>query len=136
MRAARLGLVGLVAAAATFGVGCGDDDPESVDVSAACDHLAAVGEAILDARDASSAEEVAEAVGPAMRDFVTAARDSGDDRLGELASTAAERFEVYLTDDTLDGREAGNDADVALDRSTERCLQLGATNDFPEQPGS
>lgn len=43
---------------------------------------------------------------------------------------------MYLTDDTLDGREAGNDADVALDRSTERCLQLGATSDFPEEPGS
>jgi hypothetical protein len=51
-------------------------------------------------------------------------------------STAAERFEVYLTDDGIDAREAGNDADVALDRSIERCVELGAPNDFSEEPGS
>jgi hypothetical protein len=56
--------------------------------------------------------------------------------VGDLLSTAAERFEVHLTDDGIDAREAGNDADVALDRSIERCVELGAPDDFPEEPGT
>jgi hypothetical protein len=75
-------------------------------------------------------------VGSALEAFVDAAWESGDQRLRELSSTASERFEVYLTDDGIDGREAGNDADVALDRSIERCIELGAPNDFPQEPGS
>jgi len=136
----RLGLVGIavfVGLITTIGAACSDDDDaESVDVTATCDRLEELGLAILDARSATSLDEVREAVGPPLADFVDAARDSGDQGLDELASTAAERVEVYLTDEGIDGREAGNDADLALDRSIERCVELGATNDFPEEPGT
>ena len=126
-------LIGLALAA---GACSDDDDAGNADVTEACDRLEELGSAILDVRSATSLDEVRDGVGPALEAFVDAARESGDQRLDELSSTAAERFEVYLTDEGLDGREAGNDADVALDRSIERCVELGAPNDFPEEPGS
>jgi hypothetical protein len=126
-------VVGLAVAAGA----CSDgDDAESADVTEACDRLEELGLAILDVRAATSLDEVRDGVGSALEAFVDAARESGDQRLSELSSTASERFEVYLTDEGIDGREAGNDADVALDRSIERCIELGAPNDFPQEPGT
>jgi hypothetical protein len=139
MSESRLGVVvaAVLVGLAVVAAGCSDgDDAESTDVTEACDRLEALGIAILEARSATSADEVRDTVGPVFEDFVDAAQDSGDQTLGDLSSTAAERFEVYLTDDGIDAREAGNDADVALDRSIERCVELGAPNDFPEEPGS
>jgi hypothetical protein len=57
-----------------------------------------------------------------------------DRRLAELARTYREAFAEYLEGNGIDAREAGNEADIALDRSAERCMQLGATNSFPTQP--
>jgi hypothetical protein len=132
-----VGPTGLVVALALAAGACSEgDDAGSANVTAACDRLEELGAAILDVRSAASVDEVRSGVGPALEAFVDAARESGDPRLGELSSTAAERFEVYLTDDGIDGREAGNDADIALDRSIERCVELGAPNDFPEEPGT
>ena len=50
------------------------------------------------------------------------------------ARTADESFTEYLAGNGTDSREAGNEADIAMDRAAERCLQLGATNSFPTQP--
>jgi hypothetical protein len=116
-------------------VGCGDDDGgEAVDVTAACDRLEALANAILGAADANSAYDVRDAVQAPLNAFTAAAAASGDDRLAELARTADESFDDYLAGNGIDAREAGNEADIALDRSAERCGQLGATNSFPTQP--
>ncbi len=129
--------VGAVVVASMCGGACGDDDDsDAVDATEACDRLEVVGNAILDVRDADSLDEVRESVEPAMDAFVDAAEGSGDEQLEEQATTAAERFDVYLTGDGIDAREAGNDADIALDRAIERCIEVGATNDFPQEPDS
>lgn len=114
---------------------CSDDDGgEAVNVTAACDRLEELADAILDAADASSADEVRDAVQAPLDAFSAAAASSGDERLAELARTADESFTEYLAGDGIDAREARNEADVAIDRSAERCTQLGATNSFPTQP--
>jgi hypothetical protein len=116
-------------------VGCGDNDGgEAVDVTAACDRLEGLANAILGAADANSADDVRDAVQAPLNAFTAAAAASGDDRLAELARTADESFDDYLAGNGIDAREAGNEADIALDRSAERCGQLGATNSFPTQP--
>ncbi len=129
--------VGAVVVASMCAGACGDDDDsDAVDATEACDHLEVVGNAILDVRDADSLDEVRESVEPAMDAFVDSAEGSGDEQLEEQATNAAEHFDVYLTGDGIEAREAGNDADIALDRSIERCVELGATNDFPQEPDS
>jgi hypothetical protein len=40
-------------------------------------------------------------------------------------------FPTYLEMEGIDAREAGNDANVALDRAGARCAELGAANVFP-----
>ena len=109
---------------------------QTVDVTAACDRLEDLANAILGARGAATAAEVEVQVAQPLDEFSSAAVDSGDAELADLAGTASERFEVYLSDEGIDGREAGNDFDIALDRSLVRCIELGATNDFPEEPTS
>jgi primase-polymerase (primpol)-like protein len=114
---------------------CGDGDGgEVVDVAAACDRLEELGNAILGVADANSAAEVRDAVQAPLDAFSAAATSSGDDRLAELARTADESFSEYVDGSGIDAREAGSEADIALDRSVERCTQLGATNSFPTQP--
>jgi hypothetical protein len=116
-------------------VACSDDDDgEAVDVTAACDRLEELADAILDAANASSTDEVRAAVQAPLVAFSAAAASSGDERLAELARTADESFTDYLADNGIDAREAGNEADIAIDRSAERCAQLGATSSFPTQP--
>jgi hypothetical protein len=116
-------------------VACSDDDDgEAADVTAACDRLEELADAILDAANASSADEVRTAVQAPLDAFSAAAASSGDARLAELARTADESFTEYLVGNGIDAREAGNEADIAIDRSAERCTQLGATNSFPTQP--
>jgi hypothetical protein len=118
-----------------FFVACGDDGGgEAVDVTAACDRLEELATAIRDVADAVSVDEVRDAVQAPIDAFSTAASSSGDERLAELARTADESFTEYLTGSGIDAREAGNEADIAVDRSAERCTQLGATNTFPTQP--
>jgi hypothetical protein len=56
------------------------------------------------------------------------------DRLETLAETYDDKFMAWRTGDGIGAREAGGDADIALDRAGARCLELGATNDFPQQP--
>lgn len=118
-----------------FIVACSDDDDgETVNVTAACDRLEELANAILDVADANSADEVRDAVQAPLDEFSAAAASSGDQRLAELALTADESLAEYLAGNGVDAREAGNDADIALDRSAERCTQLGAANSFPTQP--
>lgn len=125
----------LIAAAAGAGIGCGDADPEVVDAASTCDRLEELGVALLDVVDATTPQEIRDGVDGPLDAFTAAAMSSGDDRLEELADIARERFDVYLDAEGLDAREAGNDANVALDRAAERCLELGADNDFPQDPG-
>jgi hypothetical protein len=115
---------------------CGDGDGggEAVNVTEACDRLEELADAILDAADASSTGEVRDAVQAPLDAFSAAAASSGDERLADLARTADESFAEYLAANGIDAREAGNEADIAIDRSAERCTQLGATNSFPTQP--
>jgi hypothetical protein len=115
---------------------CGDEDGagEAVNVTEACDRLEKLADAILDAANAGSAGEVRDAVQAPLDAFSAAAAASGDERLAEHARTADESFAEYLAGKGIDSREAGNEADIALDRSAERCTQLGATNSFPTQP--
>lgn len=116
-------------------MGCGDDDGgEAVDVTAACDRLEQLADAILGAADANSADEVRDAVQAPLDAFTAAAASSGDGRLADFARTADESFTEYVAGNGIDAREAGNAADTALDRSAVRCTQLGATNSFPTQP--
>jgi hypothetical protein len=105
-------------------------------VQGACDLLADLGEAILVVGDASTLEEFRSILDMPMRRYLDAADETGDVELIDLASTAGERYEVYLSaPDPLDAREAGDDVNIALDRSMRRCLELGATTVFPQQPG-
>jgi hypothetical protein len=113
--------------------GCSDDEAERVDVDEACDRLEELGEVILDAQEATDPKAI-ESIRPPFDDFVTAADASGDGSLSDLASTAHDAFDTYLTRSGIERREAGNDADIALDRAIARCVELGATNSFPRQP--
>jgi hypothetical protein len=115
-------------------VGCSDEAGERADVTDACDRLEELGDAILEVADASSADEVRDVVQAPLDAFSAAAASSGDVRLAQLARTYDEAFTEYLEGDGIGAREAGNEADIALDRSAERCVQLGATNSFPTQP--
>ncbi len=110
---------------------CGDDDTDTdVDVTAACDRLEDLANAVLDVHEATTAQEVRDAVAGPLDAFVDAARGSGDDQLEDLANTAAEAYPSYLAGDD----HAGETADVAIDMAAKRCIDLGATNDFPEEP--
>ncbi len=139
-------LVSLLAVMLALALGaCGGDDAgsaaptagsdSSATVQDTCDRLADLGEAILGAGSAQTPDDVRAAVEEPFQSFVDEADASGDDQLTELAHLAQARFDVYLTSaDGLDAREAGNDADIALDRAIQRCLELGATTEFPEEP--
>lgn len=89
---------------------------------------------MLGAGDSDTQAEFGHAIDPAVKAFVRAARSSGDDRLSDLGRTYARNLNIYLTDKTLDAREAGNNADLALDRAAERCTELGFTGEFPQEP--
>jgi hypothetical protein len=119
-------------------VACGDDDGDDGDVEGdvtdACDALEDLGNSILEAQQSSSVDEIRETVEPSIDSFAEAAESSGDETLDDLADTAQEAFDVYITAGGIDSREAGNEMDIAIDRAAARCLELGATNDFPEQP--
>lgn len=117
----------------TEATGSGDVDAS---VQAACDRLAELGTEILDVRGAQSPADVRAGVEEPFAAFVDAAEKTGDERLIDLANRAQSRFEVYVTSpDGLDSREAGDDFDIALDRSGLRCIELGAAVDFPHEPG-
>ena len=115
-------------------LGCSGDDAAQSTPTAACDRLVNLGNAILDVRSADSLEEVRDAVSSETKDFRAAADDSGDRRLAELSRTYEDRFQTYLEKTGIDGREAGNDASIALDRAAARCIDLGYDGEFPEQP--
>ena len=44
--------------------------------------------------------------------------------------------DIPTAPDDIDAREAGNDADIALDRSIQRCIELGATTELAEEPAA
>lgn len=124
---------------------CGDDDDDDdsdggatgdgeapAEITAACDRLEDLANAVLDVRDAQTASEVSATVQPAIDAFVEAADDSGDDRLAGLATTVDDSFSAYLSGG--DSAAARNTVDSALDGAGARCIELGATNDFPEEP--
>jgi hypothetical protein len=120
---------------AVLAVACGGDvSDDAVDVTAACDRLETLATAILESGDPDSMAEFVAGVDEPRDAFVEAARSSGDDRLAELAETYDDKFMAWRTGDGIGAREAGGDADIALDRAGARCLELGATNDFPQQP--
>jgi hypothetical protein len=125
----------LIAASAPLLAGCGGGEKQNaVDVTEACDRLADLGEALLSVGSATTAQQVKTAIDEPLAAFVTAASDSGDERLTELAATYETSFGSYLEGEGLDAREAGNEADVALDRAGQRCMELGASNDFLQEP--
>jgi len=118
-------------------IGCsgGDDDDGSGDVTAACDALEDVANAVLTIQDATTRDEIAEAIEGPLDQFVDAADDSGDDELADLAATAQTNFDTYLTSgDSTKARDANDDANRAFDEAGARCTDLGADNKFPQQP--
>jgi hypothetical protein len=118
---------------------CGDDTPDRVDATAVCSRLEDLSTAVLEAQtDAETIEEAADVIEGPLARFVEAAEASADDELAELAHAYEEAFSAYRTGDGLDAREAGNDADIALDRAGARCIELGATNpdDLPQEPAN
>jgi hypothetical protein len=120
------------AAAAVLVSGCGDGkDPGTVDVTKACDRLEELAVAVKSAQLATTPQEVRTAVQGPLTAFVDAAAESGDGPLADFARTYESRLSDYLEADGIDAREAGNDADIALDRAGARCAELGASNDFP-----
>jgi hypothetical protein len=120
---------------AVLAVACtGDDSDDAVDVTAACDRLETLATAILESSDATTTAQFVAGVTEPLDAFVAAAGSSGDDRLAELAETYGRELTTWSTSSGIDAREARGNADVALDRAGARCLELGATNDFPQQP--
>ena len=110
------------------------DEPRAADVAVACDALEELGNAVGDAEDATTAAEVEAAIQPPVDRFAETAAGSGDETLADLGATVKDNFSTYLTaTDAIDSREAGNAADIAVDRSAQRCIELGADNDFPTQ---
>jgi hypothetical protein len=118
-----------VTASAVAAAGCGDARKEhAVDVTESCNRLADLAGVVLSLRSATTAQEVQTAIETPLAAFVAAADRSGDKRLADLAHTYDSRFSAYLEGDASD---AGNDANVALDRAGARCIELGAADDFP-----
>jgi hypothetical protein len=136
----------LLAVALGFG-GCSDDgEPAAPSTTAtpalsvamvddACGRLAGLGRSILSAQSVGTTDAIVELVEEPFADFAEGADALGDEELAELAQQAQERFDVYLTaDDPLVSREAADDADIVLDRSIQRCVELGSSVEFPRQP--
>jgi hypothetical protein len=124
----------LVLATSVILCGCGDDKQgHDVDVTQACDRLEDLAGVVLSVRSATSAQEVQTALDGPLAAFVEAADQSGDGRLAELAHTYDSRFADYLQGSGIDARQAGNEADIALDRAGARCTELGAANVFPQE---
>lgn len=137
--AGRATLLG--ACALLLPMACGDDDTsDPVDVTAACDQLEDLATAVLEGRDevrdVESLQEFADAIEEPTARLIEEAEASGDDRLADLAHTYEEGLSIYRTGDGIDAREAGNNADIAMDRAMLRCTELGATNDFPQEPAN
>jgi Iap family predicted aminopeptidase len=99
-----------------------------VDVTEACDRLDELAGVVLSLQSATTAQEIRNAIDAPLAAFVTAADHSGDTRLAEFAHTYDSRFSDYLA---REDNEAGTDANIALDQAGARCIELGATNNFP-----
>jgi len=124
-------------AVAALLVACSDGGTDDdADVTDACDRLEELADALLSVHDATTATEVRAAVDDPLTAFAQAAGDAGDAKLEEHAQTARASFRTYTTGGGIDARAAQNEFDVALDRAGARCIELGATNDFPEEPTS
>jgi hypothetical protein len=122
----------VLTAAIVVASGCGDDNKEqAVDVTTACDRLEELAVAVQSARVATTPQEVRTAVQQPLEAFVAAADGSGDEPLADFAHTYESRFSDYLEAEGIDATEAGNDANIALDRAGSRCEELDAPNDFP-----
>jgi hypothetical protein len=128
-------LVGVAAATGCDDGDDGGDDAESaVAVSTACDRLEDLADAVLASQDVETHEGFVEIVAAPLSAFVDAASASGDDELAAQAATYRASLERFAASTGIDAREAANEADIALDRAGLRCLELGATNSFPQQP--
>jgi hypothetical protein len=132
----RLAGVLLVGAALLVSSACGGSSREPVDVTAACDRLEELAAAILKAQDSRSVVEFVAAVEEPEVAFVEAAAASGDQRLSELAHSYDDAFQAWRSGTGIDPRIAAGGADMALDLSGQRCIELGASNDFPGEPAS
>ena len=114
--------------------GCaGSQGDRAVNVTEACNRLEVLSLAVLSVRSATTSHEVQSAVGEPLASFVGAADLSGDKNLADLGHTFDSKFSAYLNTGGIDARAAGNDANLALDLAGERCSELGATNNFPQQ---
>lgn len=128
--AAPLGALALV-----LPVACGDDSSDPIDATSTCDRLEDLANAYLEAQGAQTNQEFAGTVELPRHAFLDAAETSGDDRLADLAETYDEAFSTaYLHRNGADDEQAVDDANSALDRSATRCTELGADNDFPQDP--
>jgi hypothetical protein len=145
MTTTRLRGCGLLLAVTAVLVGCsggdvdasssaeGKGDGDTPNITTACDSVAELATAVLDAQDAETVDEIAATIQPAVDSLVEAADASGDQSLSELAATIHDAFETYLTG-AADSREAQAAANLALDRAGGRCIELGYTKGFPEEP--
>ena len=114
--------------------GCGGNRrDQAANATEACNRLEVLSRAVLSVRSATTSQEVQAAVEKPLSAFVSAADRSGDRGLADLGHTYDSRLSAYLTAEGINARAAGNDANIALDRAGERCSELGATNNFPQQ---
>ncbi|HKE73865.1 MAG TPA: hypothetical protein VKB57_09645 [Acidimicrobiales bacterium] len=134
-RTALLAIIALAVAACASEASDAPDATDDTDVTTACDRVEDLANAVLQARDATSRDQFAAAIEGPQRAFLQAAEASGDDRLAELARTYGEQLAAWRVLPGADADEAGQNADIALDRAGARCIALGAHNDFPEEPG-
>lgn len=133
----------VVLAVAVLVVGCGSDglrlavqiNPPTTtagptDVDAVCGRLVDLANSVLGAQTATSADDVAAQVRPALADFGDAAASGGDTELAHQAGLATTAFESYLSGDN----SAGTEFNVALDAAGARCVQMGYSAKLPAQP--
>lgn len=133
-RIQRLLASAFVLASVAIVAGCGGTQSDrATNVTEACNRLEDLSRAVLSVRSATTSQAVRSAVEKPLSAFVGAAERSGDRGLADLGHIYDSRFSAYLDGEGIDARAAGDDANIALDRAGERCSELGATNNFPQQ---
>ena len=116
---------------------CGSDEsaePDGERVAAACDELEDLSIVVSELPDGMSLEAIGDALAAPLDEFVEAAADSGDAGLAAIADIYRSAVVAFLDGSGAAAQRAVDEADAALDLAGARCIRLGATNDFPQEP--
>lgn len=102
-------------------------------LEAACERLRDLANEVLALQSDQGPDQIA-AVDRAVDAFRDAAWASGDAGMASESDTIGSSFKVYLQSSGSDSQEAGQTADVAMDRAGGRCIETGAIDSMPTQP--